>query len=178
MGWRSRAEADDEVPVLISPEAVVHRVDDPAASKALTAAFEQRLTLLRESTIQHHDESPIHLLTTSSIAAVEGLVGAAIDHRRFRANIIIDTGAEPSFIEDDWTGAELAVGGEVVLHLGLGMPRCVMVDQAQDRVTVDSKILRSLGAHHGTALGLQARAGRIGTIRVGDVVTLRRAESR
>ena len=178
MGWRSRVEADDDVPVLISPEAVEYRVGDPAASTALTAAFGQRLLLRSESTIQHHDESPLHLLTTSSLAAVEGLVGAAIDHRRFRANIIVDTGVEPKFLEDDWTGAELAVGSDVVLHVGPGMPRCVMVDQAQAGVTADPKILKSLGAQHETELGLQARAGCIGTLRVGDVVILRRAAAR
>ncbi len=178
MGWGSRAEVDDDVPVLISPEGVEYRVDDPAASEALSAAFGQRLTLLPESTIQHHDESPLHLLTTSSLAAVEGLVGAAIDHRRFRANIVVDTGAEPKFLEDDWTGAELAVGSDVVLHVGPGMPRCVMVDQAQAGVTADPKILKSLGAQHETELGLQARAGCIGTLRVGDVVILRRAAAR
>jgi len=145
MGWESRAEVDDDVPVLISPEGVEYRVDDPAASAALAAAFGQRLVLLPESTIQHHDESPLHLLTTASLAAVEGLVGAAIDHRRFRANIIVDTGSEPKFLEDDWTGAELAVGSEVVLHVGPGMPRCVIVDQAQAGVTADPKTLRSLG---------------------------------
>jgi len=175
MGWGSRAEVDDEVPVLISPGGVEYRVDDRAASEALTAAFGQRLTLLPESTIQHHDESSLHLLTTSSLAAVEGLVGAAIDHRRFRANIIVDTGVEPKFLEDDWIGAELAVGSEVVLHVGSAMPRCVMVDQAQAGVAADPKILRSLGAHHGMELGVQARAGCIGTLRVGDVVILRRA---
>jgi uncharacterized protein YcbX len=178
MGWGSSAEVDDDVPVLVSPEGVEYRVDDPAASEALTAAFGQRLTLRPETTIQHHDESPLHLLTTSSLAAVEGLVGAAVDHRRFRANIIVDTGFEPGFLEDDWTGAELAVGSEVVLHVGLGMPRCVMVDQPQDGVTADPKTLRSLGAHHAMELGLQARAGCTGTLRVGDGVILRRAAAR
>lgn len=178
MRWESRAEADDDVPILISPEGDEYRVDDPAASEALTAAFGQRLALLPESTIQHHDESPIHLLTTSSLAAVEGLVGAAIAHRRFRANIIIDTGVDPRFLEDDWTGAELAVGSDVVLHVGPGMSRCVMVDQAQIEVTPNPKILRSLGTHHGTALGLQARAGCLGTVRVGDMVTLGPTASR
>jgi uncharacterized protein YcbX len=178
MGWGSSAEVDDDVPVLVSPEGVEYRVDDPAASEALTAAFGQRLTLRPETTIQHHDESPLHLLTTSSLAAVEGLVGAAVDHRRFRANIIVDTGFEPGFLEDDWTGAELAVGSEVVLHVGPGMPRCVMVDQPQDGVTADPQTLRSLGAHHAMELGLQARAGCIGTLRVGDGVILRRAAAR
>jgi len=172
MGWTSRVGADDGVPILISPDGVAYQNDDPAASAALTAAFGRSLSLRAESTVQHHDESPIHLLTTSSIAAVEGLVGAAVDHRRFRANIVVDTGPEPGYVEDDWADAELAVGGEVIVHLGPGMPRCVMVDHAQDGVAVGPKILRSLGVHHDTMLGLQARPDRTGTIQVGDAVTL------
>ncbi len=177
MGWVSGVDDDDDVPVLVSPDGVRFRVDDPAASEALTSAFGQRLTLREESTIAHHDESPLHLLTTSSLAAVEGLVGGAVDHRRFRANIIIDTGPEPAFLEDDWSGAELAVGEDVVLRLGPGMPRCVMVDQPQAGVAAEPRTLKSLGAHNDLELGLQARAGSLGTVRVGDVVTLRRASS-
>ncbi len=173
MEWTSRMGADDDVPVLTSPAEVAHLADDPAASAALTAAFGRSLSLRAEGTVQHHDESSIHLVTTSSIAAVEGLVGGAVDHRRCRANIVIDTGPEPGFVEEAWAGADLVVGREVVLHLGPGMPRCVMVDHTQDGVAVDPKILRSLGVHHDTTLGLQARPARTGTIRVGDVVTLR-----
>ena len=172
MEWGSSFE-DDDVPVLVSPAGARHRVDDLAASEALTAAFGQRLTLRPQSTIQHHDESALHVLTTSSLAAVERLAGAPVDERRFRANIIVDTGGAPT-LEDDWQGAELAVGAEVVLQVGTGMPRCVMIDQPQQGVSVDRKALRLLGTHHGTQLGLQARANGPGTLRVGDVVTLRR----
>jgi len=172
LAWASTAEDDDGVPVLVSPGGARYPVDDPAASAALSAAFGRRLTLRPETTIQHHDESPIHLLTTSSVAAVGGLVGAAVDQRRFRANIVIDTGAEPAFAEDEWTGAELAIG-DVVLRLGPGMPRCVMVDQAQAGVPAEPKTLKSLGAGHRQELGLQAQASRIGTLRVGDEVVLR-----
>jgi uncharacterized protein YcbX len=177
MTWASCAEDDDDVPVLVNPQGVRYRVDDSAASEALTAAFGQRLTLRPETTIQHPDESPLHLLTTSSLAAVERLVGGAVDQRRFRANIIVDTGVEPEFLEDDWTGAELAVGSEVVLHLGPGMPRCVMVDQSQAGVLAGPKTLRSLGEQHALELGLQAHARCIGTIRVGDAAILRRTAS-
>jgi MOSC domain-containing protein len=177
MGWASSAEDDDDVPVLVSPDGARHRVDDPAASKALSTAFGQELTLRPETTVQHHDESPLHLLTTSSLAAIDGLTGAAVDHRRFRANIIIDTGTEPAFLENEWNGAALAIGEEVVLHLGPGMPRCAMVDHPQAGVASGPRTLTLLGAHNNLELGLQARAGCLGTLRVGDVVTLRRATS-
>lgn len=172
LGWSSRI--DDDVPTLVSPGGVAYRVDDPAASAALTAAFGQRLTLRPEGSVQHHDESPVHLLTTSSLAAVEHLVGAPVDVRRFRANVVVDTGTDPAFLEAGWTGADLLVGPEVTLRLGPGMPRCVMVDQAQAGVPAQPRVLRTIGRHHGTELGLQAHAVRTGRIRVGDVVRLRR----
>ena len=172
MGWASSAVDDDDVPVLTSPEGVQYRVDDPDASDALTSALRQRLTLRPESTVQHRDESPLHLLTTSSLAAVEGLLGGPVDERRFRANIIVDTGDASEFTEDEWVGADVAVGRELVLHVGPGMPRCAMVDQPQRRVPVGRKALTPLGVHHGTELGVQACAAGSGTIRVGDVLTL------
>lgn len=177
MQWHSRVEDGDDVPSLVSPEGLRYRVDDPAASEALSTAFGQRLRLRPETTVQHHDESPLHLLTTSSLAALEGAVAAAVDERRFRANIVIDTGAEPLFLEDGWTGADLVVGAEVILHLGPGMSRCVMVDQAQAGIAAHPHVLRTLGACHDVQLGLQASARRTGTVRVGDVVSLHRGLS-
>lgn len=177
MAWTSNVGDDDDVPELVSPEGSRYRVNDPAASEALTAAFGQSLTLRPETTLRHHDESPLHLLTTSSLAAAGGRVGAAVYERRFRANIIIDTGVGPEFLENDWAGAELAVGDEVVLQLGAGMPRCVIVDQAQAGTAAEPKTLKSLGERNNAELGLQARAKRSGTLRVGDVVTLRHAAS-
>ncbi|WP_165968788.1 MOSC N-terminal beta barrel domain-containing protein [Arthrobacter crusticola] len=109
MNWSSTAEDDGGIPVLSSPEGVLYRADDPAASEALSAAFGQELSVRPESTVQHHDESPLHVLTTSSLAALSDLAGAAVDHRRFRANIILDTGAEPEFLETGWLDAELTL---------------------------------------------------------------------
>ncbi|MHA7264655.1 MOSC domain-containing protein [Arthrobacter sp. TMN-37] len=175
MHWASTAEDDGGIPILRSPKGVPYRVDDPAASEALSAAFDQELQLRPESTVQHHDESPLHVLTTSSLAAVSKLAGAMIDHRRFRANIILDTGAEPEFLETGLLGAELRVGSTVLLRMEAGMPRCTMVDQDQADVTAGPKVLKSLGTHHGTIFGLQARARSLGTLHVGDLVTLRRS---
>lgn len=177
MDWTSSIEDDGEVPELVSPDGLRHRVDDPAASEALTAAFGQRLTLRPEGSVRHHDESPVHLLTTSSLAALQRLVGAGVDQRRFRANIVIDTGIEPEFLENGWAGAELTVGEEVVLQVGAGMPRCVMVDQARAGVKAEPKTLTTIGAHNGMDFGLQVHASHSGTLRVGDVVSLRRATS-
>ncbi|MCQ1994478.1 MOSC domain-containing protein [Arthrobacter sp. zg-Y1171] len=173
MQWSSRIEDSETAPLLLSPEGRQYRVDDPGASRALSAAFGRELTLRPETAVRHHDETPLHLVTTSSLAALEGLAGA-VDERRFRANIVIDTGSRPAFCEDGWVGAELVLGGEVILRLGEGMPRCVMIDQAQAGVPAERKALKLLGAHHSAEFGLQAHAVQTGKLRVGDVVTLRR----
>ncbi|MCQ1985786.1 MOSC domain-containing protein [Arthrobacter sp. zg-Y844] len=173
MQWSSSIEDSETAPLLLSPEGRQYRVDDPAASRALSAAFGRELTLRPETAVRHHDETPLHLVTTSSLAALEVLAGA-VDERRFRANIVIDTGSRPAFCEDGWVGAELVLGGEVILRLGEGMPRCVMIDQAQAGVPAERKALKLLGAHHSAEFGLQAYAVQTGKLRVGDVVTLRR----
>lgn len=175
MHWSScSGPARPEVPILLSPDGSAYRTDEPAASRALSEAFDQHLELRRETATPHHDETPLHLLTTSSLAALANLSGLPVDERRFRANIIIDTGPEPGFPEDQWIGSELVIGDGLRIRLGSGMPRCVMVDQSQHGLTAEPKTLKLLGAHHNTKLGLQAHAVRSGMIRVGDSVVLRR----
>jgi hypothetical protein len=71
-----------------------------------------------------------------------------------RANIVVDTDGV-GFFEDTWAGGELSLGREVVLQLGLGMPRCLMVDQPQAEVPAGPPALKALGAAHGTLLGVK-----------------------
>lgn len=145
-------------------------MDDPAASEALTRAFGQPLTLRRESDIPHHDDCGVHLVTTSSVRRVEQLLGGVVDVRRLRANIVLATQGG-DFLEDAWTG-ELAIGPDVVLRVGPGMPRCVMVDQPQADVAAGPPMLRTLGRANGALLGLQASVIRTGVISLGDTARL------
>lgn len=175
MHWSSSSDLPHpEVPMLFSPDGSAYRADEPAASRALSEAFDQHLELHRETATPHHDETPLHLLTTSSLAALANLSGLPVDERRFRANLIIDTGPVPGFPEDQWIGSELVIGDGVRIRLGSGMPRCVMVDQSQHGLAAEPKILKLLGAHHNTKLGLQAHTVRGGVVRAGDSVVLRR----
>ena len=177
MHWSSGMGNEYEIPTLTDPDGCQYQADDPAASQALSAALGQQLELRPETTIKHHDETPLHIVTTSSLAALARLSGRGVDERRFRANIIIDTGTNPVFHEDSWTGAELVVGGDVLIRLGNGMPRCLMIDQDQRAVNGGPKTLKLLGTHHNTEFGLQAHTMYAGMIRIGDRVTLHRPES-
>ena len=173
MQWSSRVDDEDGEPLLASPDGRRFRVGDPAASKALSEAFGQALTLRPETAVQHHDETPLHVITTSSLAALGNITGSVVDERRFRANIIIDTPGQPAFVEDGWTGSELVLGNGAVLRLGPGMPRCVMIDQSQAGVEAAGKTLKLLGLHHRAEFGLQAHVRQPGTVRVGAAVFLR-----
>lgn len=175
MHWRSTMAAADEsgrvLPALHSPDGGTYRVDEPAAAEALSRAFGQPLTLRRETTIRHHDECAVHVVTTSSIRRVEQLVGGRVDVRRLRANIVLNT-AGTGFVEDAWTDGELTLGSEVVLRLGASMPRCVMIDQPQADVPAGPPALRALGRTHDVLLGLQAHVIHTGTISIGDPARL------
>ena len=124
-----------------------------------------------ETATSHHDDSPVHLVTTSAVRQVEALVGGAVDARRSRANVVLGTDGV-GFVEDAWIGRDLAIGPDLVLRLGDGMERCVMVDAGQVDVDVDRKILTRLGQAHDVVLGLKAYVINPGTITTGDLAPL------
>jgi uncharacterized protein len=171
MSWLSGVPAEDDLPVLRGPAGDGYVVDDPAASHALSRTFGQPLELRRETNVRHHDECGVHLITTSSIRRIEQLVGGRVDVRRLRTNIVVETEGT-CFREDRWIEGELTIGSEVVLKLGTGMPRCVMVDRPQAGVSAGPPILRTLGLVHNVMLGLQAQVIRTGRISLGDTVRL------
>lgn len=170
LSWRSTV-ADGEVPVLHSPGGQSYRVDDPAAAEAVSESLGQPITLRREASIPHHDDSGLHLVTTSSVRTLGRLVESVVDVRRFRANIQVQTD-DTGFTEDTWVGRVLSVGSGVILRVDAGMPRCVMVDREQATVGAVPSVLKTLGRKHGTILGVQATVLRPGRILLGDTAFL------
>ena len=183
LAWRSRVAVVDgaTVPVLHGPDGTGHRVDDPAAADALARSCGQPLTLRREGGSPHLDECGVHLVTTSSLDRIGQIVGGPVDAGRTRANVVLDTddlpGASGSgFVEDEWIGADLALGPEVVLRLLRGMRRCRMVDLPQTGVAAGPPALTALGRTHELLLGLATDVVRPGTVSVGDTAVLLRRD--
>lgn len=78
----------------------------------------------RETTVKilpttFFDEAPVHLLTTSTLHALQSRYSDGLfDARRFRPNLIIDTGTSNAvFLENDWKGRILAIGPQVRLAI-------------------------------------------------------------
>lgn len=162
LGWS--ADLDGDVPVIESPAGERFRADDPATELRLTSALGRPLTLRPEAAVPHHDESPVHVLTTDALRRLAELLGGPVDVARFRPNVVVETGSDLA------PDQELRLGEEVVLRLGPAMPRCVMVDLPQRDLDRDGRILRALGEGGSPVFGFQAHVVQGGTVRLGDSV--------
>ena len=61
----------------------------------------------------YFDSASFHLITTGTLAYMRGLTEGAsdFDYRRFRANMLVDTGSDATgFVEDEWLGGVLEIG--------------------------------------------------------------------
>jgi hypothetical protein len=169
---RFRAVYDGEIPLLTFADGATQRGDDPAIHAALSAHLGMSVTLSREAEISHFDAGPLHLLTTASMRTLGAtLTAGALDGRRFRPNILVETAAS-GFPEDAWQGQVLAVGTTVRLRVVERTERCVMVGLAQDGLPDDARILRAVARVNAARLGVYADVLTPGVIRIGDRIRL------
>ncbi len=123
----------------------------------------------------------VSVLTTSTVTRLNQLEpGSRFDVRRFRMNVIVDSG-DDGFVENGWIGQGLTIGGTVRLNVAMPDPRCVMTTLAQDDLPGDTEVLRALVRHNRLDLGpigqypcagVYAVVGTPGTIRAGDRVSI------
>lgn len=143
---------------------------DPLLLPELSRLLGKHVTLEREGKHMHVDVAPVHLLTTSSLRWLQSaLPDAAIDVRRFRPNVLIDSGVE-GMPEQDWVGRRVGVGDEVTLEVIKPTIRCRMVSFAQRGLAADKRILAYLATNVGAAFGVYARVVAGGEVREGDGV--------
>lgn len=121
----------------------------------------------------YFDAFPIHLLTTSSLAAMTRFNPAASwDARRFRPNFLIETESNvEGLVESGWGGRRLRLG-ELVLKCEIPTARCGMTMQAQGHLPKDPTVLRSIVRDAKQNLGLYASPVNSSRVAVGDVVEL------
>lgn len=175
--FRFHAVYEGDVPLLTFPDGTTLRGDDPAIHTALSAQLGMPVTLSREAEISHFDDGALHLLTTASLRTLTGSLprdsgsAAALDRRRFRPNIFVETEAS-GFVEDAWQGHDVAVGPDVRLRVVGRTERCVMVGLAQDELPYDPRILRAVARVNAVRLGVYAEVLTPGAIHVGDRIRL------
>jgi uncharacterized protein YcbX len=165
-----RGRTTDDGVTITLPTHEEYRVGDPATDRVVSDFLGRPVTLARESDVDHFDDGPVSLLGAASVAALAAEVGADVDPRRFRANIVLD--GLPAFAEDDLVGQRIGIG-DAVLEVVLPSARCVMIDMETADLPAQPRNLRTLGQLHDACLGVIARVVEPGRIRAGDELTAR-----
>jgi uncharacterized protein YcbX len=141
-------------------------VGDPALDAALTEAMGDAVRVLPEARTPHQDEGQVSLVGTASLDWCREHLGVDADRRRIRPNLVVDT-SEP-FVEETWTG--LVSVGNSRLRFDKRIPRCRMIDIAQEGLPPESGWLKALTEAREMFLGIHLTVVEPGTVRVGDEV--------
>jgi uncharacterized protein len=141
-------------------------VGDPTLDDRLSEALGDAVRVLAEAGTPHQDEGQVSLVGTASLDWCREHLGVDADRRRIRPNVVVDT-SEP-FVEETWTGP-LTVG-TARLQFDTRIPRCRMVDIAQDGLPPERGWLKALTEARQMCLGIHLTVVEPGTVRVGDDV--------
>ncbi|WP_264740639.1 MOSC domain-containing protein [Cytobacillus firmus] len=167
--YKARYECD--TPILTMPDGTEYRGDQERVNKALSELLGFPVTLAKEESISHFDEGPISIITTSALNMLSKDLGEIVDPRRFRANMLIETEAT-GFLEDEWVDRLIQVGASVTLKIIAPLQRCIMINNPQEELKQDARILRTLVNNHAATFGVWAKVVRYGEVSVGDEAML------
>jgi uncharacterized protein len=126
----------------------------------------------------------VTVVTTSSVAEAARRAGTALpsyealltEADRWRANVVVDTGAEPPFVEDAWVGRTVRLGG-VLLFARACVPRCAVVGHhpgtgAREVVDPLAVLAPDRSGSGEVVFGLDCDVREPGEVRVADPVEL------
>jgi len=172
----SQGTAAPAVEILL-PDGSRLRNDQRDIDLQLTAALGAPVHLAdkaMEGKRSEYSHEALHLLTTASLRQFathhpDGRLAPA----RFRPNIVIDTGSETGFLEQDWIERRFAIGEDVEIAITEHCKRCVMTTLPQGDLPFDPAILHVATAHNSTRAGVYATVLQPGAIKVGDLVRQR-----
>lgn len=179
---KATSNSATSVPQLQFPDGSQFWLDDPAlnarldlyfgfavrigyyASKAIHADLRFPITSNR------YKPATLHVVTTSSLSALGAFLGsAALDARRFRPSILIETDGTDGFVENEWVGKRLFVRRKPI-RVTEAARRCGMTMVAQPGLDENPDILRTIMRHNQRHLGVYAEVEEAMTLTSGDVV--------
>src|SRR5262245_40322353 len=157
-----------------TPAGAQVELGSPALNEEVSARFGSRVELMR---LRHgiFDEGTISVISLATITGIGREAGLDLDPRRFRANILLETGHGGTFLEDAWVGRTLVFGDsdpKPAVSVTLCDERCVMINLDPDTGAQDARVMKTVVRLNGNNAGVYATVVRRGTIRVGDRVSL------
>ncbi|MFN8548214.1 MAG: MOSC domain-containing protein [Candidatus Eisenbacteria bacterium] len=146
----------------------------PELLQELSSRLGSELELMR---MKHgvFDDAAVSVISRTTIAGVGRAAGIELDRRRFRANILIEAEAQETFHEDAWVGGRLIFGeGEpracvAVIARDL---RCMMINLDPNTAAQDARVMKAAVQLNQNCAGVYGTVVGVGTIRVGDPVSL------
>jgi len=112
-----------------------------------------------------------HLLTTGSLDWMKSINPAADwQTRRFRPNVLIDTGSSQGPVEQEWLGQQIVMGDAATVACVDTTPRCGAITRTQAGLPADKTMLRTVVKHADQNVGVYGEPVSSGEIRVGDAV--------
>ncbi|GAA5020683.1 MOSC domain-containing protein [Streptomyces siamensis] len=154
-------------------------VPDAVRATASVDATGETITVGTVASGTFFDFGKVHLVTSSSLAGLQKACPAGdFDPRRFRPNLVADTGGEPPFVEDTWQGRRLRVG-EALFRVQVPTPRCVVPTLRHDELDADPGVMRTIAREHRVpvfdlgrlaCLGVYLDVLEPGTVRLGDAI--------
>ncbi|MFJ7295126.1 MOSC domain-containing protein [Streptomyces collinus] len=155
-------------------------VPDTVRASAFVDGTGEEITVGTVASGTFFDYGRVHLVTTSSLTRLRSVYPAGdFDARRFRPNLVVDTGRAPAFVEDGWQDRRLRVG-EALFRVLVPTPRCVVPTLRHDELMADPGIMRAIAREHRlqvwdlgrlTCLGVYLDVLEPGTVRLGDTIT-------
>lgn len=142
---------------------------DPALDSHLSTRMGLPVHLAPEGEVPHQDMGSVSLIGTATLRWCAHEWGIDADPRRLRVNLVVDT-TEP-FVEESWITRTVTVG-TATLRIAQRVPRCRMIDIAQDGVRATGGWLKPLAADREMAVAVYADVVRPGRLRLGDALRL------
>jgi uncharacterized protein YcbX len=168
-------------------ESLPTRVRTPSGSELELRGAELREEIARRSghdvemmMLKHgiFDDAPVSLITMATLGAIGREAGIAVDRRRMRANVVLETDSAEPFLEDGWLGATLLFGEGAdapAVSVTKRDERCAMINVDPDTGESDARVLKAVVRLNGNYAGVYATVVRGGALHVGQAVHLVRS---
>jgi uncharacterized protein YcbX len=121
------------------------------------------------------DEAAVSVINLATIEGIGREAGLKLDHRRFRANLVVETELNEPFLEDGWVGGTLVFGEgatRAVVSVTLRDLRCVIINLDPETSEASASVMKTVMRLNENNAGVYATVVRTGAIRVGDRVSL------
>ena len=172
--YLSEPRLDAEIPVveLDFADGTTIRSDDPAIDRVISDRLGMPAAFVRNDgsrVPKLYELSHCHLLTTATLKRLnQEHESGNFAPARFRPNILLDAGDEVGFLEQDWLGTQVKIGG-VTFDVNDVCKRCALTTRAQGALPDDPGILHSTVANK-TVAGVYGSVVTTGAVKVGDAV--------